>query len=183
MENRNELIQKAGELGFHYEKTYKGCAQCTIMAVFDTLGIDNPSVFKAASGLASGGGKMCDGVCGGYAGGIMAMSLIFGRSRDSITDDDVNKVTSFSMAAALREAFLEEYGTVICGTIHQKLFGRNFDMWSEAEFQEFEDAGAHEDKCTSVVGFASRETVKLLLDEADKRGMTLDDIRKIGSVG
>jgi len=182
MENSNQLVQKAKELGFNYEKEYKGCAQCTILAVLETLGIDNPYIFKAASGLASGGGKMCEGVCGGYAGGIMAMSLIFGRSQDRILDDTVNKNTSFIMASQLRKGFIKEYGTVICGDIHRKLFGRNFDMYDQLEYQQFEDAGAHREKCTSVVALSSSETVRILLEEADRRGMSLDDIRNIGSV-
>ena len=182
MKNKEQMIQTAEELGFKYEKEYRGCAQCTILAVLTTLGIDNPYIFKAATGLASGGGKMCDGVCGGYAGGIMAMSLIFGRSLDKVLDDNENKNTSFLMTTQLREEFIKSYGTVICGEIHQKLFGHRFNMYNELDKKKFDDEGAHVDKCTSVVASASREAVRLLLDEAERRGMTLDDIKDIGSI-
>jgi len=54
-ENRqNELMEKAFQLGFDYEKTYRGCAQCTIAAIQDTLDIREDNVFKAATGLAEG---------------------------------------------------------------------------------------------------------------------------------
>ena len=53
---KSELMQKAFQLGFDYEKTYRGCAQCTIAAIQDTLGFREDNVFKSATGLAAGGG-------------------------------------------------------------------------------------------------------------------------------
>ena len=50
------LTDKAYELGFAYEKEYRGCVQCTIAAVQDTLGVRNDFIFKSASGLSAGGG-------------------------------------------------------------------------------------------------------------------------------
>ena len=50
--NSEELLNRAFNRGFEHEKTYRGCAQCTVDAVQDTLGIQNDSVFKAASGFA-----------------------------------------------------------------------------------------------------------------------------------
>ena len=66
---KNErLIKAAFNRGFEYEKNYRGCAQCTVAAIQDTLGIRNDFVFKAAGGFAAGGGMLCDGICGGYTG-------------------------------------------------------------------------------------------------------------------
>jgi len=66
---KQELLDKAYELGFEYEKAYRSCSQCAIAAIQDTLDIRGDSVFKAATGLAGGGGLTGIGVCGGYVGG------------------------------------------------------------------------------------------------------------------
>lgn len=171
-----ELIEKAREYGFEYEKTYRGCAQCTIAAVQDSLGVRNDSVFKAASGLAGGGGLLRTGICGGYSGGIMVMSSIFGRSRERFDDDREERNCSFRMAAALHDRFIEKYGSVICFEMHQKIFGRSFDLWDKKEREEFEKAGAHVDKCTTVVADASGWAVELIIDELKKRSLTVDDL-------
>jgi hypothetical protein len=42
-------MAKAFQLGFDYEKTYRGCFQCTIAAIQDTLDIREDKVFKAAT--------------------------------------------------------------------------------------------------------------------------------------
>jgi C_GCAxxG_C_C family probable redox protein len=180
--NKEQMIKKAEELGFSYEKDYKGCAQCTIKAVSDALGIKNPLLIKAASGLAGGGGKMCDGDCGGYSGGIMVMSSIFGRREDMMDKDDPEKNVSNSMAQKLREAFMSRYGSVICGEIHSRIFGRTYDMNDEEDLQEFEKDGAHTDKCTSVVGTAAGAVMKLILDEADRREISIEQLREAGSL-
>jgi hypothetical protein len=42
-ENRTpeDLIEKAYQLGFDYEKKYRGCSRCTLAAIYDTLGFNN----------------------------------------------------------------------------------------------------------------------------------------------
>jgi hypothetical protein len=169
------LTEKAYELGFAYEKEYKGCAQCTIAAVQDTLGVQNDFIFKSASGLSAGGGLLTVGHCGGYAGGILMMSSFFGRSREHFDGDKENKYCSFEMAVALHDLYKEKYGSVVCREIHDSLFGRRFDMWNDEDKKAFEDAGAHRDKCTTVVADACKWTAGLILEEIEKRGMTLAD--------
>jgi hypothetical protein len=51
---KQALLDKAYQLGFEYEKTYRGCSQCAIAAIQDTLDIRDDSVFKAGTGLAGG---------------------------------------------------------------------------------------------------------------------------------
>jgi C_GCAxxG_C_C family probable redox protein len=178
IENKEQLIEKAYKTGFDSEKAWGGCGQCTMIGVFEALGIDNPQLIKAGSGLAAGGGRMCDGACGGYAGGIMAMSSIFGRRREFMDGDIDNKNASYEMACGLREVFLDQYGTVTCKDIHKKLFGRTYDMYNPDEKEQFDKDGAHTTKCTGVVGTAARESVRLILKEAEKQGLSLEQLRE-----
>ena len=98
-ENRkNELMEKAFRLGFEYEQTYRGCSQCTIAAVQDTLDIREDNVFKAATGLAAGGGLTGIGVCGGYAGSIMMISWLSGRERSNFADPQKKRHVTFTLS-------------------------------------------------------------------------------------
>jgi len=178
IDNKDILIENAYKIGFDSEKAWGGCGQCTMIGIFDALGIENPGLIKAGTGLAAGGGRMCDGVCGGYAGGIMAMSSFFGRRKAFMDGDEIDKNASYEMAQKLRAVFLEEYGSVICDGIHQKLFGRNYDMYNPDDKEQFDKDGAHTTKCTGVVGTAAKTAVKLILEEAVKQGLTLEQLRE-----
>lgn len=86
MNNREMLLQKAYELGFEYEKTYRGCSQCVVAAIQDTLDLRDDAIFKAATGFAGGCGLTGIGVCGAFAGGVMVLGQLLGRERADFFD-------------------------------------------------------------------------------------------------
>ncbi len=175
---RGGIIQRAYSLGFEYEKTIRGCCQCTIAAIQDALEIQNNEVFRAGSGLTAGGGISCEGSCGGYTGGVMVMSSLFGRRREKWDNDQHNKDCAHTMARALLDKFNQKYGSNICRMIHRRIMGREFDLKDAQDRETFETLGAHVDQCTSVVGTAAAWATELILEELEKRKMSLDDIKK-----
>lgn len=179
IEHKEIIIQRAHSFGFNYEKTIKGCCQCTIAAIQDALEIQNDSVFKAGSGLTAGGGLSCEGSCGGYTGGVMVMSSLFGRHRKKWHNDKMEKDCAHTMARGLQDKFHREYGSNICSAIHRTIFGRSFDLMHAPDREAFEKLGAHEDKCTSVVGKAAAWATDLILEEMSKRKLCLKDLRNI----
>ncbi len=173
-EKKNTYIHSAHKLGFTYEKTYRGCAQCTLAAVQDALQIKDEQLFRAASSLASGGGLTCAGSCGGFSAGLMLIGSLFGRRRDHFDNDDDYKYTAFRMGRELHDRFIETYGTIICEQIHLRLFGRTYNLYDAQDKQQFNNDGGHTDKCTSVVANAASWTTELLLDELERRSMSLE---------
>lgn len=171
---KKHYIKKAFELGFLYEKKYRGCAQCTIAAIQDSLDIKNKHIFKAASALGGGIGKLTDGVCGGYSGGAIMLSASFGRRRNKFGDDEENKFCSNQLTIKLHQKFIDTYDSVICREIHRKVFGRTFNLWDEEEKKEFERLGAHQDKCTNIVANAAAWTTELILKELERRNKTVN---------
>lgn len=166
--DRAAFIKKAYEFGFSSEKMYRGCAQGTLLALTRFTGIRNESVFKAASGFSGGMGISGDGVCGGYAGGILFMSLLRGRSLDSMIEngDKENQYMSYETAQMLRDRYLACYGSLICKDIHEGMFhGEHFILRTKERRDEFEKAGAHAFVCTSVVGLACAWVVDILLEK------------------
>ncbi|MEJ2102187.1 MAG: C-GCAxxG-C-C family protein, partial [Desulfobacterales bacterium] len=135
------VIERARALGFEYEKTITGCCQCTIAAIQDALDIQNDAVFKAGSGLTAGGGLSCEGSCGGYTGGVMVMSSVFGRCRQKWDNDQNEKDCAHRMARTLLNRFNQEYGSHICRKIHHCIFGRGFDLKSADQRVAFEKQG------------------------------------------
>lgn len=178
---REAMIQKAYDLGFKYERDYRGCAQCAVAGVYDAMGIKNDAVYKAGSGLAGGGGECTTGNCGGYTGASMALASFFGRTRKEEGSEDgrADKYVSFRMTRAIHDKFVEKYGGVLCSEVQTKLYGRVFDLRKDEDKQAFRDAGAHhdDDKCCMAVGDGARWGLELLLDEIEAQGMTLDDFR------
>lgn len=170
---KEDIIQRAFSLGLEYEREITGCCQCTIAAIQDVLNVRNDVVFKAGSGLTGGGGISCEGSCGGYTGGVLVMSSIFGREREKWDDDKEEKDCAHNMAKALMDRFISEYGSNVCKAIHDKIFGRTFDLRDQLEREAFEKSGAHIDKCTTVVGKAAAWTTELILEELSNRGMDL----------
>ena len=161
-----ELFDKAYRLGFDYEKRFGGCAQTTFAAIQDALGMRNDAVFKATTGLAAGGGATGLGTCGGYLAGVMAISLICGRERGNFDDPGRHaRMQSFDLSKKLTDAYLKEFGSLHCRDIQTALFGRPYYIYDAVEFEKFEAAGGHEDKCTSVVGRAARMAVQVIVAE------------------
>lgn len=160
--------RKAYDLGFQYEKIYKGCSQCVLAAVQDLFGERNDDVFRAASGLAGGAGLCGDSGCGGYSGGIMALSQLHGRVRENFPDPERTRRKSFDLAKKLHDKFIAEYGSVICRDIQQKILGRGYYLRDPEEFEKFEKAGAHAEKCPSVVGNAAKWVTEILWEEGNR---------------
>jgi C_GCAxxG_C_C family probable redox protein len=162
---KEELMQKAYETGFFFEKKYRGCGQCALAAVFDFTGQTEPLLFQAATGF-SGGMALCgDGSCGGYAAGILALGLYRGRRLELISGDKENQYKAYDLAQRLHDRFIESYGSVICSDIHRKIFGKAFCLRTKAVRDEFELAGAHIDKCTTVIGKSVAWVAEILYDE------------------
>ena len=160
-----EIAEKAYELGKKYEKKYGGCSQCVVAALQDAFDIQNPAIFKAASGLAAGGGGYTDGNCGAYTGALMMLSSLRGRERNDLEGTAGRMFESFQLAGEIHNRFIQEYGSVICRDIHMKVFGRPFYLNDPDEFKKFEAAGAHEVHCPEVVGKAARWAAELIVEK------------------
>ncbi len=149
--------------GFFYEKTYHGCAQCVIGALYEIFpDLKNEDIFRSASGLAAGTGLSTRGQCGGLTGAVMVLSQIWGRELAEIEDPEGKRFVAYRIAEKMVEYFMNEFGTTICGEIQKKLMGRTFYLMEPEQFQAFEAAGGHDTICPSVVGKATAWAADLI---------------------
>ncbi len=159
------LLKKVYELGYHYEKVYRGCAQCTLLALFDCIDHKDPELFRITNTFAAGMGLFGDGACGGYSGGLLFLGKYAGRRLEFIDGDKEEKDRAMMLSAKLHQRFIDTYGSVTCHDIHKDIFGRAFHITKAEDKEGFEAAGAHsDDKCTSVVGTAAMYTARVLLE-------------------
>src|SRR5512136_218672 len=161
MSTREEKIQKAYDLTFKYEAERSSCPQCVLSAVMETLKVGSPEAVQAADALAGGTALSAQGTCGALVGGLMAISSIVGRSYKDFSKGE-RKRRVFQYSKKLYDKFIDEYGSIICKDVHMKLFGRTFNLLDPKEYEEFEKAGAHVDKCPVVSGNVARWAAEII---------------------
>jgi C_GCAxxG_C_C family probable redox protein len=158
-----EVLDAAFNLARDYEQRCTGCAQSTVAAALDTLGLKADDVFRAASGLADGIGLTGDGSCGALTGGVMILGFVRGRKREEFSDPFA-AMKSYQLAAELHQDFITRYGTCRCREIQERLMGRFFNLLDEKQLAEAMAYGMLE-HCSKVVGNSVRKTVELILRE------------------
>ncbi len=158
----DEKIEKVGELAYKNEQEYGNCPQCVTAAFHDVFGFPSKDVVKAGSGLGGGVGLTGE-TCGALLGAGMVLSSRMGRNYEDLDED--TPMVSFRMAKVLCEKFEEKYGSVKCYDIQEEIMGDSYNLWDSEEYEEFEEAGGHDDKCPSVARNAARWAAEIL----DKR--------------
>lgn len=157
-----ELVERAYNIAYKYEQEYGNCPQCVIGAIQDVFGIIDDSVFKASHGLAGGVGLGSQGNCGAIAGAVMIISSLQGRERANFASGRNRK--SYKLSKVMADKFEEKYGGILCKEIQKKIMGRSFDLNIKDEFEAFEAAGGHDDKCPEVVGTAARYIAEMIVN-------------------
>lgn len=161
-ENNEEILNKAFELGKRYERECTGCAQTAIAAIFDSLGIWNDDVFKAASGLADGLGLTGDGSCGALVGASMVIGYLFGRDRENFKDM-YKPMKSYTLVKKLHDKYVKEYGSCRCYDVQMNKLGRTYNLWNADELKEAfkSDMMKH---CSELVGNVAKLATKIILN-------------------
>ena len=76
---KEEMLEKAYELGLTYENKFGGCAPGCLLACMETMGIVNEDLYKASTGFSGGLGVTSESQCGALSGGVMFLGILFGR--------------------------------------------------------------------------------------------------------
>lgn len=159
---RQEAAKLAYDLGHRYELEAHYCPQASLAALMDVFHLKDDVVFKAVFGFHGGSGNTGIGPCGALAGGIAALSLFFGRSRQEF-DLKVENCTATPLVARLVDRFKQEFGGISCRDCQKQMFGREIDFSLEEDQQFFEECRGHE-KCAQVVGRGAAMATEILWD-------------------
>ena len=162
VKSEEEIIDNAYKLGVKYESECTGCAQTSIAAIFEALGIWSEDVFKAGSGLADGLGLTGNGSCGALVGSSMTISYLFGRERKDF-EDILIPFKSYELVKKLHDQYVELYGTCRCHDVQMSLMGRTYNLWDPEDIKEAFSSGMM-DHCSKVVGNTVKLAIKTILD-------------------
>jgi len=163
---RKEISDRSFSLAKKYEMENGNCAQCVFSGVTEALGIENNDVFRAATGFADGIGLTGDGHCGALSGGVMAISIMFGRKRDEFARRG-KMMKALLLSRQLQAKFIEKYGVCRCHDLQVKFYGRFFNLLEPGEMEAAVKAGVME-TCSTLAGEVARMTVQLIFQQQDK---------------
>ena len=167
MSSKDKIPEKAYNLAYKYEAELGNCPQCVLSAIKEVFDIGDEATIKAVQALAGGTALSTKGTCGALVGGLMAISSLLGRSYEEFKQGK-SKRRVYKYSKKLYDRFIEEYGSPICSDVQKKLFGRSFNLLDPKDYEEFEKAGAHVDKCPSVSGNVAKWTAEIIINELKK---------------
>jgi hypothetical protein len=138
-----EIIQKAYELGYEYEKKHGGCARCAVAALQDAIPFvaADESLFRGSTCLHGGATPTGTQNCGAFTGSGIVIGYLCGSTRGNTFEGDAK--LAHELLHKVYHRFKEEYGTVLCEDVRK---------------------GA-EANCPEVVGRAAKWVAKVLLSE------------------
>ena len=165
--DKERMLEEVYNKAKAYELKGGNCAQCSLAAIFEVLGMEDEGVFRAATGLADGVGLSGDGHCGALSGGTMAISYFFGRKKEDIGRMG-KQIKALLLAKKFQAEFVEEFSTCRCADIQKKQFGRFFDLYNMEDLKAAVKAGMPE-QCSTLVGKAARMALKIILDEQEAK--------------
>jgi hypothetical protein len=137
---KDEIIKKSDELAIEYEAKYKGCGECTFMAVLDALrwgGLEiipkemEDRLFSAVCLTTAGIGLICDGNCGAVASGALAIGLALGiqggPQGGPLYFLNLNKGFATVRNTLVKRCY-DKYNSILCTNIQRKWFGKAWDL-------------------------------------------------------
>ena len=108
--NKEEMLEEVFRRSKVYELKGGNCAQCSLAAIFEVLGVDDENVIRSATGFADGVGLSGDGHCGALSGGTIAISYFFGRKKEDLGKMG-KQIKALLLAKKFHEQFISEFST------------------------------------------------------------------------
>lgn len=162
-EEKDALVQKAGQIGYETETAYGNCAQSTLYAlsrVFPDAGITDDFI-QGCFGLAGGCGCSLDGTCGALNGAACAISVFKGRPVSGFGVPGYAPV--HAMIRDVADQFKARYGSVLCKDVLTCTMGAPYDWKTEEGAKGYEEHdGTHH--CSTAVRFCTEIVARMIVD-------------------
>jgi len=168
---KDEILQKSNELAIGYEARYKGCGQCTFLAVIDALrwgGLEiipkdvEDRLFPGVCVLTGGVGLSGDGTCAAVASSALAIGLALGIPREG-QDVELLGAACATVRNTILDKYYREYRSILCKDVQRKFFGKAWDLTNKEMDQEFRGLTRG---CTIMQ--TAKWTTEIILDEFEK---------------
>ena len=141
---KDEIIQKSNELAIGYEARYKGCGQCTFLAVIDALRWGGLEIIPK---------DVEDRLFPGVALGIPREGQ----------DVELLGAACATVRNTILDKYYREYRSILCKDVQRKFFGKAWDLTNKEMDQEFRGLTLG---CTIMQ--TAKWTTEIILDEFEK---------------
>lgn len=128
---------------------------------------DIPDEMITASLSLAGGTGSASGSCGAYCCGLLAVGLKYNAPLEEELHNPAVKQRGAQKFTEYRDRFLKEMGTIQCPELHNKFFGRSYNLIDPAEQLEFLTLPGHQEKCAEAVGVATRIAAEMILEDEE----------------
>ena len=167
-DKKKEIIEGVVKQAVDAQIRFDTCAWSTLYGL-STYFKFIPQEMVAASRALSGGVASSGCSCGALCSGALAL----GAKYYPTVEEDLNDAPdapqkrdlAFSKIFRLRDAFMAEYGSLLCSGVQKCIYGRSFNLLDDKERDEFLNLPGHEEQCAKVVATAVRLTAELLLED------------------
>ena len=173
---KEEIVNKAWDLGIEYGARYKGCCESTFLAIIDALrwgGLEiipedvEERFYPGISLLTAGVCMTGEGTCGAVASSVMAIGLALGIPQET-EDVGATHRAGVNIQKTLLAKYYREYNSILCKDVQRKYFGKAWDLTSDEMTQEFLSIT---DGCT--IRQTAMWTTEIILDEFEKGNLRL----------
>jgi hypothetical protein len=175
-EEKEKFIDALAQAAYDNDLVFPSCAQATLDALQTYLGLGNGELFRAVSAVP--GAARNGEVCGAVMGGIMAISLAYGSSKEYFLSSEAapngNKWedpeflrdynAAVDIAGIFTDKFRTEFNSLRCCEVQEYLFGRSWNTRNPIELEEFHQVDSHP-KCGRVCQLAARFAAEVILGE------------------
>lgn len=166
MKPRANKMDKAEKLVMELMEKYHNCAQCTLVAIQEVSGLKDDALAKASTGFAGGIGGT-QSACGALSGGVLALSLKYGRDVSYLTGPAEaglkSQFAAIEQAARLAKWFEREFGSTICSELRKSHMGTDLSMgvpWQN----EWADRLGMRKRCAEFAAKTARRVLAMLDD-------------------
>ena len=169
--SRKEIIKKANELATKYEAKYRGCGQCTFLAVIDALrwgGLEiiprdvEDRLFSGICVLTGGVGLSGYGTCAAVGSGAFVLGLALGIQQETFNERSFRGNCAIVRNTLLNK-YYQEYNSILCKDVMRKFFGKAWDLARDDMSVEFLGISRG---CTIMQ--TAMWTTEIILDEFEK---------------
>ena len=163
-EEKQAVIDRAVEAAVAAQIRDDVCSRSTLIGLKTQFDWISDDMIKASASLCGGTGS-ASGSCGAYCCGLLAVGQKFNSTPEEEQADEEAFGKTAMAFSEYRDKFYAEMGTILCPKIHEKLFGRSYDLMDDAEAGEFLNLPGHAETCAKTVAAATRLAAEMLLKD------------------
>lgn len=143
------MKKNVGEIAVNYFQEGLLCSEAVLLSVAEAQGISSPLIPKIATAFGSG---LCrtNGMCGALSGGILALSMIKGRTIPTDPRDEL-----YSDVARLKELFETTFHTCDCTAL------LGFSLAEPEASTKFVEEDCKNKKCSHFISKVANEVMEM----------------------